>query len=105
MLDFGRGGGGGAVQCTCIGHLPLPQGLLALYICIQRIMCTVSTCTCTVGPMAMQGYLDELELVIAKQQHQLVLTVTVITGTLQDLQNLIRFLQAELKVKLRFVRT
>ncbi len=50
----------------------------------------------------MQGYLDELELVIAVQQHQLVFTVTVITGTLQDF---IRFVQAELKVKLRFVRT
>ncbi len=55
--------------------------------------------------MVMQGYLDELELVIAEQQHQLVLTVTVITGALQGLQNLIRFLQAELKVELRFVRT
>ncbi len=49
----------------------------------------------------MQGYLDELELVITKQQHQLVLTVTVITGTLHDLQNLIRFLQAELGLCVR----
>lgn len=37
-------------------------------------------------------YLDELELVIAEQQHQLVFTVPDVTGSLQDLQHLVSLL-------------
>ena len=41
-------------------------------------------------------YLDELELVIAEQENQLVLAVSDVTCSLQDLQNLVSLLQTHL---------